>query len=91
MNLLDLFILFILLYLFFPSLVRLHSGALNKDDFELLLMAMGHHLSLKEIEACFNDMGVDSNNGSVQFNLFFDWWTDSHGMNAIRKKGSHRK
>ncbi len=67
------------------------SGALNKDEFELLLMAMGHHLSLKEIEACFQDMGVDPSTGSVSFELFFEWWTDSHGMNAIRKKGSNRK
>ncbi len=67
------------------------SGSLNKDDFELLLMAMGHNLSLKEIDACFNDMGVDPASGTVSFDLFFDWWTDSHGMSAIRKKGSHRK
>lgn len=53
-------------------------------------MAMGHNLSLKEIDACFHDMGVDAATG-VSFDLFFEWWTDSHGMNAIRKKASHRK
>ena len=60
---------------------------MNKDDFELLLMAMGHNLSLKEIDACFQDMGVDANSGSISFDLFFEWWTDSHGMAAIRKRG----
>lgn len=75
----------------FNKVDRTRSGTLNKDDFELLLMAMGHNLSLSEVTACLNDMGVDSTSGTVSFNLFFDWWTDSHGMNAIRKRQGSRK
>jgi Ca2+-binding EF-hand superfamily protein len=62
-----------------------NSGQLNRDDFELLLMAMGHNLSQREIEGCLQDMGV-GNNGAVTFDLFFDWWSDSMGMDAMRKK-----
>ncbi len=62
---------------------------MSRDDFELLLMALGHNLTLHELEACFKDMGVESN-GVVSFELFFEWWTDSMGMEAIRKK-HHRK
>jgi Ca2+-binding EF-hand superfamily protein len=66
------------------------SGALDKDEFELLLMAMGHQLSVREIDACFADMGLDPSSGTVSFSLFFEWWTDSHGMNAIRKKTTRK-
>jgi len=67
----------------------LYSGVLNKDDFELLLMALGHNLTQNELDACLRDIGVDAkknNEGSVSFDLFFEWWTDSMGMEAIRKK-----
>lgn len=48
-------------------------------------MAMGHNLTQREIESCMQDMGVGPN-GTVTFDLFFEWWTDSMGMDAIRKK-----
>lgn len=51
---------------------------------------MGHHLSQKDIDACFNDMGLDTVNGNVSFELFFEWWTDSMGMEAVRKKYSKK-
>lgn len=64
-----------------------NSGGIDRDDFELLLMALGHHLTPKEIDTCLQDMGIDANNGGkIAFPLFFDWWTDSMGMQAIRKK-----
>lgn len=72
----------------FNKVDRSRSGSLNKDDFELLMMAIGHHLTAPEIDACFIDMGVDPNGGSVPFDLFFEWWTDSMGVEAIRKKSS---
>lgn len=65
------------------------KSGLNRDDFELLLMAMGHHLSQREIDACMNDMGAGTN-GVIQFDLFFEWWTDSMGMEAMRKKHSRK-
>jgi hypothetical protein len=52
-------------------------------------MAMGHQLSQKELDACLNDMGV-GNDGTVSFELFCDWWTDSMGLDAIRKKSSRK-
>lgn len=70
-----------------------YRGSVTKDDFELLLMALGHHLTQKELDACLRDMGVDPETGDVSFQLFFDWWTDSMGMDAIRKKhggGGHK-
>ena len=65
------------------------SGSVNKEDFDLLLMALGHHLSAQELDACFTDMGVHASNGVVSFQTFFEWWTDSMGVEAIRKK--HQK
>ncbi len=55
---------------------------------ELLYLAMGFHLSQKELEACFRDLGVDFASGTIPFELFFDWWTDSMGMDAIRKRAA---
>ena len=61
---------------------------MSRDDFELLLMALGYNLTLKEIDACLQDMGINTEEGTVTFELFFDWWTDSMGVEAIRKKSS---
>ncbi len=71
-----------------PRLSR--RGALSKDDFELLLMAIGHNLSLHELDACFKDMGVEGPGGVVSFDLFVEWWTDAMGMEAMRKKHSRK-
>lgn len=65
---------------------RERRGSVHKDEFDLLLMALGHHLSEKELDSCLNDMGVNPDGGLVPFDLFFDWWTDSMGMDAVRKK-----
>lgn len=62
---------------------------MNREDFELLLMAMGHHLAQREIDACMSDMGA-GNGDNITFDLFFEWWTDSMGMEAIRKKYSRK-
>jgi len=52
-------------------------------------MALGHNLTQNELDACLNDLGVDvKNGGTVSFGLFFEWWTDSMGVEAIRKKTS---
>lgn len=55
---------------------------------DLFMMAMGHHLTKKEMDACFHDLGVDYHNGTISFELFFEWWTDSMGVEAIRKRVS---
>lgn len=70
----------------FNKVDRQKTGALNRDDFELLLMALGHHLTEHEVDACFQDLGLNVNNGTLPFELFLEWWTDSMGVEAIRKK-----
>ena len=58
-------------------------GSLLVDDLDLLMMSLGFHLTEKDLKACLNDMGAID---SFSFELFFEWWTDSVGMKAIRKK-----
>jgi len=54
------------------------KGSVNKDQFELLLMALGQNFSPLEIDACLADLGIPAG-GSVAFDLFFDWWTSPVG------------
>lgn len=49
-------------------------------------MALGHHLTQNEVDSCLQDMGVSPTGGSVSFELFMEWWTDSMGVQAIRKR-----
>jgi hypothetical protein len=49
-------------------------------------MALGHHLSMQELDACLNDMGQSPATCALTFPLFFEWWTDSMGVEAIRKR-----
>eukprot|EP01038_Epipyxis_sp_PR26KG_P005600 gene5600-7729_t len=69
----------------FNKVDRDRRGAINKDDLELLLMALGHTLSARDVDACVQDIGV-SGEGNISFELFFDWWTSDIGVAAIRKK-----
>ena len=64
-----------------------NSGKLDKDDFELLTMALGYNLTPAEVSSCINDMGVTD---VVPFDLFFEWWTDSMGVMAIRKRSGKK-
>ncbi len=52
-------------------------------------MAIGHRLTQRELDSCLQDMGVGSGD-SITFELFLEWWTDSMGMEAIRKKHSRK-
>jgi len=74
----------------FNKVDRERKGSLNKDEFELLLMAIGHQLTQNELDACFRDLGLDPTSDAVSFELFSDWWTDSMGVAAIRKKHSRK-
>jgi len=69
----------------FNKVDREKRGSINRDDFELLLMAIGHNLTPHEIESCLHDMGIP-HGGMVTFELFLDWWTNDMGMDAIRKR-----
>ena len=61
------------------------SGALNRDQFELLLMAVGYNVTSRELDACLSDLGVRAGE-SVGFALFFDWWTSSVGAKLLKRK-----
>jgi Ca2+-binding EF-hand superfamily protein len=75
------------LNIMFNKVDRSKSGELSKDDFELLMMALGHHLSPAELDACFRDLGLEAS-ASVSFPLFLEWWTDSVGIETMIKKDS---
>jgi Ca2+-binding EF-hand superfamily protein len=61
------------------------KGVVNKDQFELLLMALGQSFSPLEIDSCLDDLGIPAG-GTIPFDLFFDWWTSPVGaaMRATR-------
>jgi len=68
------------------------SGSINKDQFELLLMAMGRNASALQIDSYFADLGV-SGGGTLSFALFFEWWTSDIGVEFVRTPatgGSHK-
>lgn len=72
----------------FNKIDRTRNGTINREEFELLLMALGYRLNHKELISCLNDLGVPSSGGSISFELFAEWWTDVMGVNAIRKRYS---
>jgi len=57
-------------------------GSLSRDQFELLLMAIGHNVSFKQIESYWQDLGIPPS-GSLSFDLFFDWWTSDVGAQFV--------
>lgn len=59
------------------------QGRISEDDLDLLMSALGFNLTAKEIESCARDMGARD---SIEFDLFYEWWTDPMGMAAMRKK-----
>ncbi len=61
------------------------SGKLDRDQFELLLMAVGYNVTNKELESCLADLGVRAGE-YVTFDVFFDWWTSSVGASFLRRK-----
>jgi len=73
----------------FNKVDRDRKESLNLDEFELLLMAIGHNLSSSEINSCWLDMGL-KNNEKVSFDLFLDWWTSDVGVHAIKKKSNKK-
>ena len=52
------------------------------DDLDMLLSALGFNLTSKEVQRCARDMGAKE---SIEFDLFYDWWTDPMGMASMRK------
>lgn len=60
------------------------SGSLDKNDFELFMMALSFNLTTNELDACLQDMGVQS---GISLELFFEWWTDPAGptLSVFRK------
>lgn len=49
------------------------KGCLNKQQLELLLMAMGVKASIQQLDQYYTEMSYDLNVG-VYFEVFCDWW-----------------
>jgi hypothetical protein len=58
------------------------SGSINRDQYELLLMAIGHSVPFHQIDSYWTDMGL-ANGDMLPFELFFDWWTSDVGVQYI--------
>jgi Ca2+-binding EF-hand superfamily protein len=59
-------------------------GALNKDEFELLLMAIGHSATSSEVDRYFDDMGIGGSD-RLPFATFFEWWTSDIGARLFHR------
>ena len=70
-------VLFHLISPFFPF-----RGSINKDQFELLLMAMGHNVSTGQLDLYCTDLGIGSD-GVLSFDTFFEWWTSDVGVRFV--------
>lgn len=57
------------------------SSGLTKDQFEVFLMAINHHIPSSLIDAYLIDMGIKVGE-KVPFDLFFDWWQSDVGKAA---------
>jgi Ca2+-binding EF-hand superfamily protein len=62
----------------FNKIDRAGSGEITRDQFELLLMAVGHNVSFSTIDSYWSDLGIEPN-GNLTFDLFFEWWTSPVG------------
>jgi hypothetical protein len=58
--------------------VIIRSGEINRDQFEMLLMAVGHNVSFSVIDSYWSDLGIEPS-GNLPFELFFEWWTSPVG------------
>lgn len=69
----------------FNKLDSSKSGKLNRDQFEMLLMAIGYNVSSKELDRCLKDLDVRDGE-AVSFNSFFEWWSSNIGAIYLNRK-----
>eukprot|EP01035_Chromulina_nebulosa_P017445 gene17445-22997_t len=69
----------------FHKIDKHDRGEINKEDLELLLMALGYHVNKKELEYCQRDLGLAIRD-YVTFDNFFEWWTSEIGANYLKRK-----
>lgn len=62
----------------FNKVDKAGKGAMDKDQFEILVLALGVPMTVKEIDASFDDLGIPEGE-ALQFELFADWWVSDVG------------
>jgi len=58
------------------------KGSMSIGQFEVLVMALGANLTLKEVHNCFTDMGIPDGD-VLPFELFCDYWTSEVGAALV--------
>lgn len=71
----------------FNKVDKAGKGAIDKDQFEILVLALGVPMTVKEIDASFIDLGIPEDEGLL-FELFADWWISDVG--ATMKVGAKK-
>jgi Ca2+-binding EF-hand superfamily protein len=71
----------------FNKVDKAGTGSIDKDQFEILVLALGVPMTLSEIDNSFVDLGIPEGQG-IPFDLFSDWWMSDVGaaMNTSNKK-----
>lgn len=64
-----------------------NRDALDVNDLELLLMAMGYRVSNEQLSECVTHILSHGCNGDndITFTAFFDWWTSDSGETFLRR------
>ena len=68
----------------FLKVDKQNTGTVDKDQFEILVMALGVPMTPFEVNDCFVDLGIPEGQG-IPFDLFADWWISDVGA-ALRVK-----
>lgn len=58
------------------------KGSIDRNQFELLLMAMGHNVSVRQMGVYWADLGL-SESCVLPFDIFYEWWTSDVGMKFV--------
>lgn len=68
------------------------GGSLSKDEFELLLMALGYNLSPTAIEGCYEEIFsfcadlCTAGSNEITFPAFCRWWTEKDSVHLYSRK-----
>ena len=70
----------------FDKIDRSKSNRLGRDDFELLLMALGYYVSSRDLDRCVRDISGSDSSDTVTFKQFFRWWTSDVDASYLKRK-----
>ncbi len=62
----------------FLKVDKTNTGVVDKDQFEILVLALGVPMTPGEIDNSFVDLGIPEGQG-IPFDLFADWWISDVG------------